>query len=146
MQSNWLAPSASSASSPVPTAVVSTSPLPISSTMLLALRLVVLDDQQLLHPPLDEAAGCSTRASSSASLGHRLLRKAIAPCFSPRCCSSVDRDDVDRDVAGARVVLQAVEDRPAVHVRAADVERDGVGLELARQRQRRLAVGWRRCP
>ena len=52
---------------------------------------------------------------------------------------------VHRDVAGARVVLEPVEHRPAVDVGQADVERDRVGLELARQRQRRRRRAGRRA-
>ena len=38
---------------------------------------------------------------------------------------------MDRDVPRADVVLEAVEDHPAVHVGQADVQRDGVRLVLA---------------
>ena len=71
------------------------------------------------------------KASSSDCWLTGFFRKAKAPSFMPALPAVVDRDDVDGDVAGARVVLEAVEDHPAVHVGQPEVERDGVGLELA---------------
>ena len=126
MQSNRPAWSASSASAPVPTAVVCTSPPPISSTMLRCARLVVLDHQQALHRPVDELVQRRER------LAQRLLRGRLGQEVEgaePEAALPVlvHRDDVDRDVAGGRVVLEPVEDGPAVHVGQAEVERDAVG-------------------
>jgi hypothetical protein len=50
------------------------------------------------------------------------------------------RDHVHRDMAGAGVALEAVEHRQAVDVRQVDVEQDRGRLEVARQRQRRVAA------
>ena len=50
-------------------------------------------------------------------------------------------DDVDRDLAGLGVVLQQVEQDEAVDVVEAEIERDRVGPELARHRQRARAGG-----
>ena len=55
-------------------------------------------------------------------------------------------DDVHRDVPRLRVMLQAIEHRPAVHPRHVDVERDGVGLEGVRQLEPRFAVERVRAP
>ena len=75
MQSNARCSSGSSASSLEPTAVTSTSsPPPISSTIGLPLRLVVLDDEQALDAALDEAADLAN-VSSSASFVDRLLEE-----------------------------------------------------------------------
>ena len=74
------------------------------------------------------------KASSSDCRLTGFFRKAKAPSLQPALPAVVDGDDVDGDVAGARVVLQAVEDHPAVHVGQPEVERDGVGLELVGQR------------
>ena len=59
----------------------------------------------------------------------------MAPRASPRRRFSSPGDDVHRNVAGGRIVLQAVQNGPAGHVGKIDVQRDGAGLELARQRQ-----------
>ena len=52
----------------------------------------------------------------------------------------VDGDDVHRDVAGARVVLEPVEDRPAVDVRQPMSSVMASGLNFAGQRQARVAA------
>ena len=46
------------------------------------------------------------------------------------------RDDADRDVPRGHVVLEPVDDAPAVDIGQADIQGDGVGLELAGHRQR----------
>ena len=43
---------------------------------------------------------------------------------------------MDRDVPGAEVVLQEVEERPTIHIGQADVEGDGVGLVSMREGER----------
>ena len=94
----------------------------------LALRVVVLDQQQPAHRPIEEGRdvleGALERllADRLLEVGERAQRGA-APCSR-----SIDRDDVHRDVARARVALQAVEHRPAVQTGQLDVERDRVGL------------------
>ncbi len=55
------------------------------------------------------------KASSSDLLLTGFLRKANAPSFCP-APAIVDRDDVDGDMLRRRVVLEPVEDNPAVHV------------------------------
>src|SRR5262249_10338365 len=52
----------------------------------------------------------------------------------------VRRYDVDRDVAGLRIVFQPVQNRPAVAIRQADVERDGIGVLSVGQGQRGVAM------
>ena len=47
----------------------------------------------------------------------------------PRRSSSSARDDVHRDVTRRRIVLQPIEQHPAVEVGQAEVERDRVGLD-----------------
>ena len=66
-------------------------------------------------------------------IGHGAQGQSAAAVF-------VAGDHVHRNVAGRRIVLQAVEDRPAGHVGQSDIERDGAGTELAGQRQRRAAA------
>ena len=84
----------------------------------------------------------SASSASSAATSGGFCRKPRAPCFSAQCAvSSVDGEDVHGDVPDGRVVLEPVEHRPAVHAGQVDVERDGAGLELARQREAGLALG-----
>ena len=52
----------------------------------------------------------------------------------------VQSQHLDRDVPGRRVLFQMVEHCPSQHVRQEHVERDGGGMELARQRQRLRAA------
>ena len=94
---------------------------------------------RLLDPPFEEALDAGEGVVQRL-LAHRLLQEGEGPELQPALPAVVDRDDVDGDVPGARVVLEAVEDDPAVHVGQAQVERDGVGLQLVRQLQGRLAV------
>ena len=49
----------------------------------------------------------------------------------------IARNDVHRNVTRRRIVLQTIEQCPAGHVRKADIERDGAGLELLGERERR---------
>ena len=62
-----------------------------------------------------------------------LVTKAKAPCERPWCRSSSSGQHLHRDVAGGRVLLQMIQDRPAEHVGQQDIERDGGGVELARE-------------
>ena len=78
------------------------------------------------------------KASSSDCLAHRLLQEGEGPQLHPALPAVVNGDDVDGDVAGARVVLQAVEDHPAVHVGQPQVKCDGGGLQLDAPAPRRL--------
>ncbi len=66
-------------------------------------------------------------------VGHRAQRQATPPVL-------VSGNNVDRDVARGRIMLQTIENRPARHIRQADVERDRAGLEFPRQRKRRAAA------
>ena len=64
----------------------------------------------------------------------------MAPSSSARWRWSVGRDDVDRDVAGGRIVLEQVEHLPAVELRQAQVQRDRVRPEAPGQRQADVAA------
>ena len=59
----------------------------------------------------------------------RAAREAVLPVL-------VERDDLHRDVAQRRVLLELAEHRPAEHVGQEDVERDRRRAVLARERQR----------
>ena len=92
--------------------------------------LVVLDDQQPLDRPVDELVQRRERLAQRL-LGGRLGEEVDGAEPEAALPVLVDRDDVDRDVAGGRVVLEPVEDGPAVRVGQPEVERDGGGLVLA---------------
>ena len=51
-----------------------------------------------------------------------------------------DGEHLHRNMAGCRIQLQIVENRPAEHIRQEHIERDGRRLILSRQAQRRLAA------
>ena len=57
------------------------------------------------------------------------MRQAMLPLF-------FERNDLHRNMAGRRIELEVVQDRPAQHVRQENVERDRGGTVFARQIQR----------
>ena len=107
--------------------------------MLSSCVLVVLDDEQLLDRPLDEGVEPGEGVVERL-LGHGLLQEGQRPLLQAALAALGGGDDVDGDVAGPRVVLEAVEDRPPVHHRELDVEDDGVGRVLAGHGQARVAL------
>ena len=60
-------------------------------------------------------------------IGHGAERESAAAIF-------IAGDDVNRNVAGGGIVLQAIENGPARDIGKSDVQGDRAGLELARQR------------
>ena len=58
----------------------------------------------------------------------------------------VQRDDLNRDMPGQRIVLELAQHRPAEHVGQEDVERDGGRLELLGKIQRFGAARRRPAP
>ena len=105
------------------------------------LVLVVLHDEQAAAAAADEAhqvvqhrVEVSLRAGLVYVAARPLRQGAVHPLLG-------DRDDLNRDVTHGRVVLEPVEDRPAVHARQGDVKGDGVGLEVARQGEAGLPTG-----
>ena len=103
---------------------------------------VVLDDQQ----PLARAAAVKSlmrsNAASRPSVVARLDQERERAVLEAVLALLLDRDDLHRDVARRRIVLELVEHRPAEHVGQEDVERDRGRLVLARERQRlRAALG-----
>ena len=83
-----------------------------------ALAVVVLDEEEVLDRAVDELLGLGQGLHQRVAVD-RLLEEAEGAGPHAALALVVDRDDVDRHVAGALVVLQEVEQRPAVHVRAA---------------------------
>ena len=101
----------------------------------LLLRLVVLDHQQALDRPVDELVQRGERLGER-FLGGRLGQEVDGAQPEPALPVLLHRDDVHRDVAGGRVVLQPVEDGPAIGIGKPQIERDRGGLVLPGQRQR----------
>ena len=115
--------------------VVCTSPSPISSAMLrCAASSSSTTSSRLTGRSTNSCSVVS--ASLSDSLVAGLVRKSMAPEPEAALPVLLDRDDVDRDVPGGRVVLEPVEDGPAVRVGQPEIERDGGRLVLPGQRQR----------
>ena len=106
---------------------------------------IVLDDQQ----PLDVRGGEVLDAVEGGleplggrrldQVGERTVREAVLALL-------VDGDDLHRDMTRGRVELEIVQHRPAEHVGQEDIERDGRGRSLARQREADAPPRWRRCP
>ena len=69
-------------------------------------------------------------------LGHERERAALEAVLA----LLFDGEHLHGDVPRGRIVLELVEHGPAQHVGQEHIERDGVGLVLARQRQRIGAV------
>ena len=88
-----------------------------------ALDLVVLHDQQLPDPALQETFD-GGEGIVQRLLAHGLLEEGKRPQPDPALPAIVHRDHVDGDVAGGRVVLQAVQHDPAVHVGQEEVQGD----------------------
>ncbi|GJE73411.1 hypothetical protein CHKEEEPN_4976 [Methylorubrum podarium] len=100
-----------------------------------ALVLVVLDEQEVAHGPRDEFLRALQGSQQTLALD-RLFKEAEGARAQAALLLVVDRDHVDRNVPGAGVVLQEVEQGPAVHIGQADVEGNGVRLEAVRETQR----------
>jgi len=63
----------------------------------------------------------------------------------PATAVLVSRNDMYRDVARGRVVLQAVENRPSGHIGQVDIEGDRPGLKFTGQRERDAAPQGDQC-
>ena len=124
-----------SASSPLPTAVVTTSPSPISSMMLSRCTASSSTTSSWLHPLLEETRQLLERAVNGLPRD-RLLQERERAVLQRAPLARRGRDDVDRDVARRRVVLELIEQHPAVDVGQAQIERDRVGPQRARELER----------
>ena len=139
MQSIRRSPRIASASSPLATEVTRMSSLPISSRT----RSRCAGSRPTTSRSL---TGRSTKSLIvSSELLERLARldrlgeDAQRPEAQGAVAVLLGRDDADRDVPGGQVVLEPLEDPPAVDVGQVDVEGDRVGHVLAGHRQRRGA-------
>ena len=91
--------------------------------------LVVLDDQEALAARLGVFLDLRQRRADALG-GGRLVDEGEGAARQRVLAVFVQRDDLDRDVARQRIVLELAQHRPAEHVRQEDVERDGRGLIL----------------
>ncbi len=98
-------------------------------------RLVVLHHQQPLDRTVHELVQRRERVRER-FLGRGLGQEVDRAQPESALPVLLDRDDVHRDVPRGRVVLQPVEDGPAVRVGQPEVERDGGGLVLPRHGER----------
>src|SRR6266540_1640534 len=103
------------------------------------LILVVLDDEHTLDLTVDEAADLDER------LLEPLLRDGLLEerdrAGAERVLAAVPgRDDVHRDVACLRMLLQPLQDGPAVQDRQFHVQDDRVGLVLVGEGEARIAA------
>ena len=87
-----------------------------------------------------------SNASSQPVRGRRLDEVGKGAVGQAVLALLVERDDLHRNVPRERIELELVEHRPAEHVGQEDVERDGGGPELARQRQAQRRRWWRPRP
>src|ERR1700681_576683 len=101
------------------------------------LRDVVLDDEHVARRRVREAEEVVERLRQRVLAGRlfEMRERTRVERFLPLLLAG---DDVDGDRFGSRVALELIEQRPSVDVGQADVERDRVRDELARQRH---AVG-----
>src|SRR5579885_2824418 len=97
------------------------------------------DDQQFLGPAFERAVN-GRECRDQVVLGHGLFQVRHGAEGQAAPPVLVAGNDVNRDVAGHRIVLQAVEDRPPRHVRQRDIESNGAGLEFAGQAEGRSAA------
>ena len=135
-----------SASAPVPTVVISTSSCAISSTMLMLLGRVVLDDQQLRACAAAAKLLDAVERRLEAVGRERLVEVGERAALEAVLALLLDGDDLHRDVARRRVLLELAQHRPAEHVGQEDVERDRGRHVLARERERLARRAWRRGP
>ena len=98
-------------------------------------RLVVLHHQQPLDGPVHELVQRGERVAQR-FLGGRLGQEVDGAEPESPLPVLLDRDDVHRDVARRRIVLEPVQNRPAIGVGQPQVQRHRGRLVLARQRQR----------
>src|SRR4051794_21904585 len=117
------ASSASRAAGAFPTGTTSTSS-PRSRSAMLCCCTTSSSTRSSFFTFLSTKLAMWLKAPSRASLLTGFSRYANAPIAAPFLLLH-DGDDVHRDVAGARVALQPVEDAPAVHDGKLDVQRDG---------------------
>ena len=81
-----------------------------------------------------------SKASTSCSRVTGLRRWVNAPSLRGWMFAVFDGDDVDRNVARLRIVLQPIEHRPSVAIGQPNVERDRVGFVASSQPQRGVAL------
>ena len=95
---------------------------------------IVFDDEQTLAARRGVILDAGERGVQSFGRGRLgdegkcAARQAVVPVF-------VERQHLHGNVARGRILLQMIEHGPAQHVGQEDIERDGGGMEFARQRK-----------
>ncbi len=102
-------------------------------------RRIILHDQQPLAAGLGVFLDLRQRRAHAFGRG-RLVDKGKRAARQRVLAVLVERDDLDRDVPGQRVVLELAEHGPAQHVGQEDIERDRSRLELLGEIQRLRAA------
>ena len=111
----------------------------------LALGVVVLDDEQVLHAPLDEGGDLVERGLERVA-ADRLLEVADGARAQHLLAAVGVGHHVHRDVARLGVALEVLEHERAVGDRQLERQQDGVRLVLVRERQALLAAQRDRGP
>ncbi len=99
-------------------------------------RRVRMDDDEILLGPLDEVPQALERGEQLFAGPDRLAQGRDRPQQAAARQIVAGGDDLHRDVTAIEVVLEAIEDAPAVDVGQGDVERDRGGSVLAGEGQR----------
>jgi len=98
----------------------------------LLLDRIVLDDEQVLDPLLDELLD-PREAGLQALGGDRLVQEAERTVLQAAALVVEAGDHVHRDVPRRRVVLEPIEQHPPIDVGEPEIEGDGIRLDRAGQ-------------
>ena len=99
-------------------------------------RRVGADQDQVFHGLADELANRIQKLVERLAALDRLVEHGERSVAGSAVVGRLGRHDADGDVPGGHVVLEPVDDAPAVDIGQADIQGDRVGLVLARHRQR----------
>ena len=100
---------------------------------------VVIDHQQLLDARFGEFLNSGQGGFESLG-GDGFVQVGESAALKTVLAFLFHGDDLHRDVACGRVLLEMAQDRPSQHVRQENVQTDGSGLEFPRQRQSHTAA------
>src|SRR5438093_9739090 len=98
-----------------------------------ALRLVTFHDKKVPYTAFEKSVDGGKRVGQCI-LGDGLVQAGESPEFQSALQLVLDRDDVYGNMSGVGVMLQAIKNRPPLHVWQLDVQHDGIRLEFPCQR------------